>query len=205
MLRGVWKWKDSMITVLTEKDYCVTAWSGGTTKQLAIAPEGAVYADRDFAWRLSSATVELEESDFTALPDYMRIIAPLRGEMRLWHNGTGPIELQELELHRFDGGDDTHSAGKCTDYNLMLRKGQWDGAARAVKLAPGEETTVQAPAEVGSRAELLLYCVAGKCTVTLGTEKAELSQGETLRADAKTFTLSASAAAELMAAWAWRC
>jgi len=46
--------------LLTKEDYVTTTWSGGTTTQLAIAPEGAVYADRDFLWRLSSAGVELE-------------------------------------------------------------------------------------------------------------------------------------------------
>ena len=56
----------------TRAQYITTAWSGGTTTQLAIAPEGAVYADRKFLWRLSSAQVELEHSDFTPLPDYDR-------------------------------------------------------------------------------------------------------------------------------------
>ena len=46
--------------LLTREDYATTNWSGGTTTQLSIAPEGAVYADRDFLWRRSSATVELE-------------------------------------------------------------------------------------------------------------------------------------------------
>ena len=54
------KWK-----LLTRDDYVTTNWSGGTTTQLAIAPEGAVYGDRNFLWRLSSATVELDHSDFT--------------------------------------------------------------------------------------------------------------------------------------------
>ena len=52
------------LTHLPPADYVTTQWSGGATTQLAIAPKGAVYADRDFLWRLSSATVELDESDF---------------------------------------------------------------------------------------------------------------------------------------------
>ena len=59
---------------LTPSDYITTKWSGGLTTQLGIAPASAVYADRDFLWRLSSATVEDAESDFTALPDYERLI-----------------------------------------------------------------------------------------------------------------------------------
>ena len=60
------------LTHLTPADDVTTQWSGGATTQLAIAPKGAVYADRDFLWRLSSATVELDESDFTPLPAYDR-------------------------------------------------------------------------------------------------------------------------------------
>ena len=67
--------------LLTKTEYVTTSWSGGTTTQLAISPEGAVYADRDFLWRLSSATVELERSDFTPLPDYNRFLAVLDGKI----------------------------------------------------------------------------------------------------------------------------
>ena len=48
-----------------------------------VTSKGAVYADRDFLWRLSSATVELDESDFTPLPAYDRVISTLRGDMVL--------------------------------------------------------------------------------------------------------------------------
>ncbi|MBR1673274.1 MAG: HutD family protein [Fretibacterium sp.] len=117
---------------LTAKDFQVSAWSGGKTVQIAIAPEGAAYADRDFLWRVSSATVELEESDFTALPDYERWIMPLSGEMRLSHDGGAPVSLAIYEAHRFDGADKTHSWGRCTDFNLMLRKGRCQGRILAL-------------------------------------------------------------------------
>ena len=83
-------------TLFTKEDYVTTSWSGGTTTQLAIAPEGAVYADRDFLWRLSSAGVDLPHSDFTPLPDYNRLISILRGEMSIV--GNRPLPLYEAEL-----------------------------------------------------------------------------------------------------------
>ena len=49
------------------------------TTELSIAPENGNYQSRDFLWRLSSATVELEESTFTSLPDFDRIILTLEG------------------------------------------------------------------------------------------------------------------------------
>lgn len=82
------------LTHLTPADYVTTQWSGGATTQLAIAPKGAVYADRDFLWRLSSATVELDESDFTPLPAYDRVISTLRGYMVLAHNGGERLTLR---------------------------------------------------------------------------------------------------------------
>ena len=70
-------------------NYSTSAWSGGATTEIQIMPEGSRYADREFLWRLSSATVEVEESTFTALPDYDRLIMMLEGEMDLCHNN-GP-------------------------------------------------------------------------------------------------------------------
>ena len=82
--------------LLDQAGYVTTSWSGGTTTQLAIAPEGAVYGDRDFLWRISSATVELDHSDFTPLPDYHRFLAVLEGEIKLKINGDQPFPA----LHR---------------------------------------------------------------------------------------------------------
>ena len=144
--------------VVRPEDYIVTDWSGGKTIQLAIAPEGAVYADRDFLWRLSSATVDLEESDFTALPDYRRWIAPLDGVMRLTHNGGEEVVLAPYECHAFDGADDTHSWGKCTDFNLMLRKGRCDGEISCIRFA--DQSTHTLSFATGTET-VPAYCVKG--------------------------------------------
>ena len=125
---------------ITEADYVTTVWAGGKTSQLAIAPAGAVYADRDFLWRLSSATCELEESDFTLLPDYNRLIATLEGNIVLTHNGGEPVRLTPFEVHRFDGGDNTRSVGCCVDWNLMLRKGKEDGRVTHCRIEAGAAT-----------------------------------------------------------------
>ena len=107
-------------TLLTREDYITTNWSGGTTTQLAIAPEGAQYSDRDFLWRISSAKVELEHSDFTPLPDYDRFLAVLAGDLTLKVGNEACAPLPRLTVRYFDGGVPTQSWGKCTDFNLML-------------------------------------------------------------------------------------
>lgn len=114
------------------RDACrVSSWSGGTTTEFSIAPENGNYQSRDFLWRLSSATVELEESTFTSLPDFDRIILTLEGEMDICHDGGPWIHLEEFSPHRFDGASETRSRGQVTDFNLMLRKGACTGDLRS--------------------------------------------------------------------------
>ena len=147
---------------LRPADYTVSDWSGGRTVQLSIGPEGERYADRKFLWRISSATVELETSEFTALPDYERLIAPIRGEMILSHNGGEEILLRPFDVHRFDGADLTISKGKCTDFNLMLRKGKVTGEMRAIRLGSGgqQQITPEMPGDT-----VLLYLAEGTARV----------------------------------------
>ncbi|MDR1705524.1 MAG: HutD family protein [Clostridiales bacterium] len=61
----------------------ISTWTGGTTTELAVYPKESVYADRNFSVRVSTATVELEKSVFTALPGFTRLIMPLSGNMKL--------------------------------------------------------------------------------------------------------------------------
>lgn len=151
-------------TLLTEKEYVTTGWSGGTTTQLAIAPEGAVYADRDFLWRLSSAGVELEHSDFTPLPDYDRLISVLKGGMELKIGAGERFPLAPYQVCAFDGGVPVESWGRCTDFNLMVRKGQAQGTVQSLALASGSalEMTPALPATADMpRTVLALYCAEG--------------------------------------------
>ena len=62
-----------------KEQFNIGKWSGGETSEYAIYPESAKYIDRDFIWRLSSASVDVEESVFTKLPDYDRILMVLEG------------------------------------------------------------------------------------------------------------------------------
>ena len=156
-----------MLQKLQKTDYVISAWSGGTTTQLAICPPGAVYAERDFLWRVSSAAVELEESVFTPLPDYERLIATLEGEIVLTHNGGAPLRLRPFEVHAFSGADATHSRGRCRDFNLMLRRGKAAGSMEALEL-PAEPRTLPSPA---SGETVLLYCVCGACKIDTGTNR----------------------------------
>jgi environmental stress-induced protein Ves len=165
-----------MLKKLKQADYRVSSWSGGTTTQLAIWPPEAVYAERDFLWRISSATVELELSDFTPLPDYERLIATLEGEIVLTHNGGAPLTLRPWEVHAFSGADATRSVGRCRDFNLMLRRGRAEGRMEALCLE-GEPLVLPAgPA----REQSLLFCAAGSCAIDAPGKRVSLLPGESL-------------------------
>lgn len=148
--------------LLNQSDYRTTRWSGGTTTQLAIAPEGAQYAGRDFLWRISSAQVELEHSDFTPLPDYDRFLTVLTGELELKVGDEARTPLPRLTVRFFDGGVPTQSWGKCTDFNLMVRKGQGQGAVRSLRL-PAFGTAALTPEtdRIYPSLTLALFCVSG--------------------------------------------
>ena len=166
-------------TLLTKERYVTTLWSGGTTTQLAIAPEGAVYADRDFLWRLSSAGVELDHSDFTPLPDYNRLISILRGEMKLKIGEGEPFPLEPLQLCAFDGGVPVESWGKCADYNLMMRKGACEGSAQGLKMEADSTLAWSAPVfapQSHKNLTLAIFCARGDVTVDGLTAR----EGETL-------------------------
>ncbi len=125
---------------LTEKDYKTSAWSGGTTTEVFIWPEGASYAAREFAFRISSARVDLPESDFTPLPGVTRYITPLSGGFTLTHKTGDPIVLGPLAApYRFAGGIDTHCVGTATDFNLMLKgeEGEMTLVQGAAPIKPG--------------------------------------------------------------------
>ena len=159
------------LTRLTAADYATSTWSGGTTTELLIRPRGAVYAERDFLCRVSSATVDLDKSTFTALPDYDRLIATLEGTITLLHDDGPALTLAPFQVHAFDGGSETVSFGRCRDFNLMLRKGQAAGSLRSVTV----EQMTDLPLSPGARTALL-YCVSGHCAV----DDVPLSPGESL-------------------------
>lgn len=163
-----------MLKKLTQNNYTVSRWSGGTTTQLAIYPPGARYSERTFLWRVSSATVDLERSDFTLLPDYERIIAPVKGSMKLSHGGA-PVELDTFSVHRFDGAAPTVCEGRCSDFNLMLRKGMAEGELLAASAGKKDKLF---GIDLAAGETALVYAVLGRLTVSEGSDIVSIKAGE---------------------------
>lgn len=114
---------ETITKLIKEDDYITTEWSGGKTTQLFIYPEDSNYKELNFKFRLSSATVELDKSEFTKLEGIDRFITPLDNELKLTHNHKDYINLKPFEVYKFDGGINTTSYGKVRDFNLMLMNG----------------------------------------------------------------------------------
>lgn len=110
------------LTLRHPSSYKTTRWSGGTTTELYILPEGADYASRQFDLRISSATVEAEESTFTSLPGFQRILTPLEEPLEILHpDRQTQVLLQPYDLHAFSGGEGTKSWGQGRDFNVIYR------------------------------------------------------------------------------------
>jgi len=96
-------------------------WSGGTSTELFIYPENADFKKGDFCFRLSTATVEVDESVFTSLPNTRRTLMVLNGVLELEHEDQHNATLNKFEQDTFNGGWNTKSFGQCVDLNLMTK------------------------------------------------------------------------------------
>ena len=101
--------------IIKEDQFNISKWSGGTTIETAIFPEKSQYLERDFIWRLSSATVEIEESSFTKLPDYDRVLMVLDGYVVLAFGDERSVALSQYQHASFDGAIKTKCFGPMTD------------------------------------------------------------------------------------------
>ena len=108
------------ISLLRANDFQVSDWSGGKTKQLYLSPPTGHYGKRNFDYRLSTATVELAESQFSDLSGFHRILMSLDHTLHL-HNASRQEEtvLAPFTPYVFEGSDSITSRGTCTDFNLI--------------------------------------------------------------------------------------
>lgn len=107
----------------TKNDFIVSQWSGGETTQVFISPLDARYKVGEFDVRISSATILLEYSEFSKLDGYDRKICTLDNPIEIKHNHNASKLLNQFEWHDFSGEDVTESFGKCTDFNVIYKRG----------------------------------------------------------------------------------
>ena len=94
--------------------------------------------------------------------------------MELTHDGGPLISLAPYQVHAFDGGADTHSRGRCVDFNLMLRKDRCAGSVSPCAPAAAPSASPPNPAPP----PLILYCAEGSGTLTFAGESSTIASGE---------------------------
>jgi environmental stress-induced protein Ves len=145
--------------IVKRNEFHSTTWSGGVTTELAIGPEGSDYASRHFGWRISTATVNSGESEFTKLPGVYRHLMVLSGALELtFESAQEDRTLGPFNQVSFDGSQKV--VGRCknsvVDFNLMLGENYF-GQLEAVTVE--KETTL---ANIGQF--LYMYVVEGSLT-----------------------------------------
>jgi environmental stress-induced protein Ves len=124
-------------SIIPKSNQKETEWSGGTTTQLYIYPDEATYQERNFLFRMSTASVKVPESTFTKLPGVSRVIMVLDGELKLVHENRYSKLLKKFDTDTFEGDWNTKSFGMVTDFNLMT-SGNVTGNIRPILLQPEE-------------------------------------------------------------------
>ncbi|WP_034711626.1 HutD family protein [Acidovorax sp. JHL-9] len=134
-----------------------TPWKngGGATRELACWPPGADM--EHFDWRVSVATIA-QSGPFSRFPGVDRVITLLTGDgVHLRQPGTGIDHRLDQPLQPFafagDGGMDCDLLGATSqDFNLMARRGRWQGAVQVLR----------SPAVLPARPAGLLLAVRGR-------------------------------------------
>ncbi len=107
---------------IKQTDIAPQQWSGGKTWTYYIAPATASLAARDFDIRISSASVEIEQSTFSDFSDYTRYFSVLTEPVILEINGAKQA-VGNADLITFCGADAVTCYGKTRDINVFVRNG----------------------------------------------------------------------------------
>lgn len=165
-----------MYQLIHKADLPTKNWAGGTTTQCFIYPPESTYEERNFLFRLSTATVNAD-GPFSKLEGVSRVITVLKGSMSICHDGA----LSELFLdintppYSFDGGADTMGRvheGPVIDYNLMMRKGV-TGKLDSLEISNPTSYSLSRHADV-----LSFYLHSGMVELDFLSEKVKLAEGD---------------------------
>jgi len=165
-----------IINILKAADFKTTKWAGGSTTELYIYPSTATYAAGNFNFRISSATVEIEKSNFTILPGVSRQLMVLKGSIKLSHKNHHLVRLNKNDIDSFEGNWETSTVGTCVDFNLMT-KGNTSGKISSFSVSADKTLNFQ----LESTCEFIIfYAYEGNLKVDFSSEMRNVNQGELL-------------------------
>ena len=107
------------ISLLSKENSKSSIWSGGLTYEYIIYPETANYTERDFLFRISSATIEQAPSEFTKFKGYYRYLVMLDNGLDIEINKEKK-SYEKYEIMEFKSDDEVTSYTKGIDFNWMV-------------------------------------------------------------------------------------
>lgn len=107
------------LLLFPKKETTASVWSGGLTYEYMIYPETARYSDRDFLFRISSATIEEVPSVFTKFKGYHRYLVMLDNSLTIEINKEKKV-YKKYEIMEFNSDDEVTSYTKGIDFNWMV-------------------------------------------------------------------------------------
>jgi environmental stress-induced protein Ves len=107
------------ISLVTKKSSKASIWSGGLTYEYMIYPKSANYTDRDFVFRISSATIEQVPSEFTKFMGYHRYLVMLDNCLDIELNKEKKV-YEKYEIMEFNSDDEVNSYTNGMDFNWMV-------------------------------------------------------------------------------------
>lgn len=180
--------------VIHAADIVTGTWSGGTTSQYYIYPEDADKKAGNYAFVVTSATVDLAESTFTYYGGCDRVIMSLAKEYTLIHNEDDVYPLKPFEPHAFTGEEVTKSEGTYKDFNLIMKRDRCCGEMSSMLLAPGSEFYGPKGSAGENRHIWTLFCYTGGFAFCeAGAEPVMVKAGDMLVLDGAPGTVT------------WRC
>ncbi|SMC16484.1 HutD protein [Clostridium acidisoli DSM 12555] len=155
------------VTLLKQKNYKPTFWSGGMATELTTYPLNSDYASKNFLWRLGVAKIDIDESTFTNLPNISRKLMVIDGKITLDHENKYKKTLTSFEQDAFMGDLTTKTYGQSTVFNLMTRE-NYDGDLLYLSLKPNSQLNFEYKTPPNKNLETIcFYTVSGsfKCTI----------------------------------------
>lgn len=107
------------IRLFQKKNSTASIWSGGLTYEYMIYPKTASYSNRDFIFRISSATIEKESSEFTKFQGYYRYLVMLDNSLHVEINNEKKT-YEKYEIMEFNSDDNVTSYTTGIDFNWMV-------------------------------------------------------------------------------------
>ncbi len=162
--------------IFKKEQFKTSKWAGGLTTEMVIEPEDSNYEQRNFRYRISTAQINLEHSEFSKLPGISRKLMVLEGSVVLHHDGRYSKTLNKFDTDSFEGDWNTSSEGHCTDFNLMLSN-NLKGEIKAHIINRDKICELMVP---GSLSFIYIYLFSGKVGVGFDPIFVNLKEGELL-------------------------